>query len=378
MTFHDSRFALDPDVLHMTPGAFGVAPTAVLAARAEYRRRAEANPTRFHRVESPELVERARLAAAAFLGGGSVGDGVALVRNATEGVATVLAATPLAQGDEILLSEHGYGAVRIACQAKADAAGATVRSVDFPVGAEPDAIVRAFADGLRPTTRLVVVDGISSDTALSLPVTGIADVCRAHGAPVLVDGAHVPGQVPVRPDQLGVDFWVGNFHKWAYACRSTAGLWAAPAWRDRLRPLVPSWTYPEGFPHWFGEAGTNDQTAWMALPDAIAFWHEAGGWAAVDRSAALLDKGVRVVAEAIGADGQASAHHAPLMRLVALPAGLVADAADARRYYLELSARGAETSIVWRDGRAYIRLGAAIYQREDDYQALAALLADGR
>ncbi|GLZ37329.1 aminotransferase class V-fold PLP-dependent enzyme [Actinokineospora sp. NBRC 105648] len=370
MRSHDHRFALDPTTLHLNPGAYGVLPRAVQAARAEYQRRAEANPLRFNRVDTPVLVERAREAAAAFLGT----DGVALVRNVSEAVATVLASLNLTPDDEILLSDHGYGAVALACGARAK-----IRTVRFPITATPTEIVTAFTDGLRPNTKLVVVDSITSPTALVLPVRRIIEACHAAGAPVFVDAAHGPGHIQELPEETGADFWAGNFHKWAYAPRPCAALYLAPRWRDRIEPLVPSWEHPARFPRWFDHAGTGDYSAWMALPEALTWWRTAGGWTAVANSAEILDKGVRLVADALDTQGQVTDHHAPLMRLVPLPDGLVANEIDARTYYHELSTRHrAEVAVVWWNGNAYVRLGGTLPNTEDDYRALATILAEGR
>ncbi|MBM7775119.1 isopenicillin-N epimerase [Actinokineospora baliensis] len=366
----DARFDLDPAVHHLNPGSVGVVPRAVRQARAGFAQRAETNPMRFHRVEAIPLVARARAAGAEFLGS----DGLVLVRNVTEAVATALASIPFADGDEILVSDHGYQAVLIACQDRA-----RVRQVSFPVDATADEVVAAFAEGLRPTTRLVVVDAITSITALVLPVERVVALAHEHGVPVFVDAAHVPGHLDQRPADTGADFWVGNFHKWAYVPRATAGLHIAEPWRDRIRPLVPSFNHPLRFPDWFDHAGTADYTAWMALPDGLAFWHEIGGWDAVAASARLLDKGVRIVADAVGADGQASPHHAPLMRLVALPPGLVTSAEDAYRYYDELSTQHRiETAVHYYGGRGYLRLGATITVTEAGFAALADAVSAGR
>jgi len=362
-------FTLDPAVVHANNGSFGAVPRVVQKAQAAVKARAEANPVHFFRVEQRELVAAARDAAADFLG---VADGLVLVPNATTGVATVLAALDLAEGDEVVVSDHGYGAVSIACEARAERVGAHVRTAAVPITADNDAVVQAFADALTPRTKLVVVDAITSLTALVFPVAEIAKVCHEQGIAVFVDAAHVPGQLPDGPESCGADFWVGNFHKWTYAARGTAGLWLAPSWRDRVPPLVPSWSHPAGFPDAFTDVGTNDLSAWAVLPTALEFWRAQGGWDTVRRSAGLADQAVDVVAQTLGAAGQVSPRHAPLMRLIPLPDGLVRDADDANRFYDELSERhGVETTISWWGGRCYVRLSAHLYNSLDDYRKVA-------
>ncbi|HEX5301069.1 MAG TPA: hypothetical protein VFW50_29155 [Streptosporangiaceae bacterium] len=103
-------FGLDPDVLHLNHGAFGVAPVVVRQAAAAWRDRAERNPHRFNRVEVSGLVAAARERAAGFLGADPAR--TAWVRNVSEGVSAVLGSLELHPGDELVISTHGYGAVR--------------------------------------------------------------------------------------------------------------------------------------------------------------------------------------------------------------------------------------------------------------------------
>jgi isopenicillin-N epimerase len=103
-------FGLDPDVLHLNHGAFGVAPAVVRRAAAAWRERAECNPHRFNRVEISGLIAEARERTAGFLGIDP--SRAAWVRNVSEGVPAVLGSLKLYPGDELAISTHGYGAVR--------------------------------------------------------------------------------------------------------------------------------------------------------------------------------------------------------------------------------------------------------------------------
>src|SRR5271169_3119651 len=165
-------FGLDPDVLHLNHGAFGVAPVAVRQAAAARRDLAERNPHRFNRVEVGGLVAAARERAAGFLGIDPAR--AAWVRNVSEGVSAVLGSLELRSGDELVTSTHGYGAVRKALRHHAARAGARVVEAAFPVGAEDDEIVSAYAGACSSSTRLAVVDRITSPTATVVPVAAVA------------------------------------------------------------------------------------------------------------------------------------------------------------------------------------------------------------
>ena len=365
-------FGLDPDVLHLNHGAFGVAPAAVRRAAAAWRERAERNPHRFNRVEVSGLVAAARERAAAFLG--VEASRAAWVRNVSEGVSAVLGSLRLRPGDELVTSTHGYGAVRMALRHHAARAGARVLEADFPVGAADDEIAAAYAAACSPRTRLVVADRVTSPTATVVPVAAVAAAAAGTGARVLVDAAHAPGQLPDDIAALGADHWVGNLHKWAYAPRGSAILWSRPG--ADVTPGVLSWQLEDGYARSFDYPGTWDYAGWLAAPDGLAYWEALGGWDMVARLAGLAAGGQERVAAALGValDGL-PATPAPCMRLVPLPAGALPAAGQADSLYEALSARGVEVAPVWFGGAGYLRIAAAPYNTPDDYERLAGVLA---
>jgi len=359
-------FGLDPDVLHLNHGAFGVAPVAVRRAADAWRDRAERNPHRFNRVELGGLIAAARERAAGFLGVDA--SRAAWVRNVSEGVSAVLGSLELRPGDELVISTHGYGAVRKALRHHAARAGGRIVEAAFPVGAPDDVIVSAYAAACSPRTRLVVVDRITSPTATVVPAAAVAAVT---GARMLVDAAHAPGQLPDDIESLGADHWIGNLHKWAYTPRGSAILWSRPG--AEVTPGVLSWQLEDGYAASFDYPGTWDYAGWLAVADGLAYWAALGGWDAVARLAGLVAGGQETVAEALGVtlEGLPVAP-APAMRLVPLPAGLLTSPDQADSLYEALSRQRVEVAPVCFDGAGYLRIAAAPYNTPDDYDRLAA------
>jgi isopenicillin-N epimerase len=365
-------FGLDPDVLHLNHGAFGVAPVAVRRAAAAWRDRAERNPHRFNRVEVPGLIAAARERAAGFLGIDP--QRAAWVRNVSEGVSAVLGSLELGAGDELVASTHGYGAVRKALDHHAARAGARVVEAVFPVGAADDEIVSAYARARSPRTRLVVVDRITSPTATVVPVAAVAAAVRAAagGADVrvLADAAHAPGQLPDDIAALGVDHWIGNLHKWAYAPRGSAILWSRPG--VDVTPTVLSWQLEDGYAASFDYPGTWDYAGWLAVGDGLAYWAALGGWDAVAGLASLVTDGQKKVAEALGVSlERLPVTPAPTMRLVPLPAGVLAAPDQVDPFYQALSRQRVEVAPIHFDAAGYLRIAAAPYNSGDDYDRLA-------
>jgi isopenicillin-N epimerase len=361
-------FGLDPDVLHLNHGAFGVAPVAVRWAAAAWRERAERNPHRFNRVEVHGLVAAARERAAGFLGIDP--SRAAWVRNVSEGVSAVLGSLALHEGDELVIGTHGYGAVRMALNRHAERAGARVVEAAFPVGAEDDTIVSAYAAACSPRTRLVVVDRITSPTATVVPVAAVAAAAVAAGARVLVDAAHAPGQLDDDIAALGADHWIGNLHKWAYTPRGSAILWSRPG--AELTPTVLSWQLEDGYAASFDFPGTWDYAGWLAATDGLAYWAALGGWDAVSRLADLVTDGQKSVAEALGVTlDRLPVTPAPAMRLVPLPHGVLTSAERVDPFYEALSQQRVEVAPVCFNGVGYLRIAAAPYNAPDDYDRLA-------
>ena len=374
-------FDLDPAVVHLNHGSFGAVPRPVAEAQQRVRARAEANPMRFFRVEAPALRVRAREAGAAFLG--VAPDEVAMVRNVTEAIATVLSSLDeqgrLGPGDVVVLSGQGYESVRRTVARWCARTGASYDVVAHDVtGADVLAGYRAAVDaaaGRGERVRLVVVDQISSPTGAVLPVGEVAAAARAVGALTFVDAAHVPGHVAADPAATGADFWSGTWHKWGFAPRGTTALWVTDSERHGIAPLTTSWNSGLAFPQPFDMHGTDDYSGRMVLGEAVAFWESAGGLGIGDRAVDLLDKAVPLVAGSLPAvDAPLPAVPAPCLRLVPLPDGVAATAEDADALYHRLGARGVEVQVVAFDGRGYLRLSAAVYNEPGDYERLAAVL----
>jgi isopenicillin-N epimerase len=367
-------FSIDPAVSFLNHGSFGAVPIAVQRAQQRIREEIEANPVRFYGQGVLDRIVHTRRHLAGFLGADP--EGSALLANTTTGVSLVLQSVRLESADEVLLTDHVYGAVDLAVRRQCRRAGATARSVAVPLGASDAEVVARVRSALRPgKTKLLIVEHLSSATAKLFPVRELAAVAREYEIPILVDGAHVPGMLPVDVSSLGADFWVGNLHKWAFAPRGTALLAVAPAWRRRIEPLVVSWEHEQGFPLSVEYQGTIDYTPWLAAPTGL-FTLRTLGWEAVrEHNAALAAHGQQVVGAALGvapADLPNAGHPEISMRVVPLPAGLATNSAEAlalRQYIADKLATEVQVS-GW-NGRGLLRLSAQVYNRADEYDSLA-------
>lgn len=285
-----SDFALDPEIVFLNHGSFGACPRPVLEEQQRLRERLEREPVRFFLRDLEAQWDAAREALAAFVGADP--QDLVFVRNATEGVCAVLASLPLAPGDEVLATSHGYNAcnnaVRRACErAKATAVFA---AVPFPLSG-PREVVDAVLARVTPRTRLALVDHVTSPTGLVFPLEQLVAALAEKGVPALVDGAHAPGMLPLSLGRLGAGWYTGNLHKWVCAPKGAAFLWARRDLQAGLVPLVTSHganSARKDRPRlWleFDWPGTFDPTPMLCVPAALDFTArtEAGGWEGVQR-----------------------------------------------------------------------------------------------
>ncbi len=375
-----ARFLLERATSFVNHGSFGAAPRAVLRAAERWRLRMEANPDRFMREILPRALRRAADDLARFLR--VAGRDLAFVENATAGLNAVLRSLPLRRGDEVVATTQTYNAVRQVLRHACIQSGA--RLVEAPIAlpvAGEDALLAAIGPRLGGRTRLLVLDHISSPTGLVFPVRRLARLARVHGAQVLVDGAHAPGQIPIDIEALGVDWYAGNCHKWLFAPKGCAFLWARRGAQPGLHPPVISHGYGGGLAAEFDWTGTRDFSGWLAVPEALRFYRTLGPARVRAYNHRLVREAARTLSSAWDAplDGPAALHGA--MMAVRLPAALQpaggADAEAARALQSRLLTRyRVVAAIMAVDGALWARVSAQVYNVPQDYARLRDAVAE--
>jgi isopenicillin-N epimerase len=373
---------LEEDVIYLNHGTVGVTPRRVLAAQQAVRDEIERHPSRYLLRELTSIVvggprrDKPRMRQAAdivadFLG--ARGDDLVFVDNATTGANAVLRSFPLAPGDEILVTDLGYGGVTHAATFAARERGAIVRTATMPYPVRSAAeLLDACTAAIGPRTRLAVIDHITSQTALILPLAEIASQCRARGVAVLADGAHAPGAIPLDIPALGVDWYVANLHKWMWVPRSSGILWASPERQRALHPAVVSWGLDQGFTAEFDLPGTRDPSCHLAAPAAIAMMRELGIDAVRQYNHSLAWKGARLLAERWGTTFETPEPLVGTMATVVMPESAGRTMEDANRVRDRLFFEdNIEVQVhAFRD-RLHVRICAQIYNTLEDVGRLA-------
>jgi isopenicillin-N epimerase len=374
-----AQWALSPDVEHVNHGSYGGCPRSVIDAATDWRTRLEAVPMRFFVVDWQPAIDDARSALAMFLG--APVERLSFVPNATTAVAIALASSALASGDEILVTDHGYRAVKNQAERLAAERGGRVVTVDLPRPFDADAAVDAILGGVTARTSIVVLDHITSPTGLVLPIERIAPVLCTRGVQLIIDGAHAPGQLALDVETLlasGVTWYAGNNHKWLCAPKGT-GFLAGSASARPPRPVVTS----HGGSAEYGPTnryhaeldwmGTHDPTSHLCVPVAIdAVARMGNGWKhVIARNHALaVEMRARLAA---GLGSSLLAPDASIGAMGAVPITLPSGT-GALELEKQLLADGWELPIVdFRHG-PLVRISAHLYNHADQADAVARTL----
>lgn len=382
------QFTLDPAVHFLNHGSFGATPRAVQRAANGYRAQMERQPVAFLQQALPGLRSEARSALATLLNANP--DDVVFVANATVGVNIAARALEahLRAGDEVLSTNHEYGACSNAWEAVCARTGARYLRCPLPMPDEPGgdaaSLVETIWRRVTDRTRVLFLSHITSPTALRLPIEPVLARARAAGIYTVIDGAHAPGQIALDLPALDADFYTGNCHKWLCAPKGAGFLYARTNVQPFVQPLVVSWGNGPERQFFSGNdmqdaldwSGTNDFSAWLAVPAAIRF-QQKWAWEHVRaRAAALLDAWLPQCAAIVGLPPVYGAAYNPLrppqMAVSPLPGHIDATALKARlldEFAVEIPV------ITWR-ARKFVRVSVQGYTTEDDLQALAEALRD--
>ncbi len=368
------QWQFEPGITYLNHGAFGAPAIPVEDAARGWRDRTAANPTAFFERELPTALRTAAGELAIHLGG--TGDDLVFVNNVTAGINAVLRSLVLMPGDEVVVTNHLYISARRTLDFVCERAGARLifADVPFPVRSEND-IVSAVVGAMSPRTRLVMLDHVTHETALVLPIERIAARCAERGIAVLIDGTHGPGNVPVELDKLGdqgVRWYAGSCHNWLGAPQGSGFLWVHPDRQGLIRPTAISNRFGDGFTEAFDWPGTKDFSAWLAVSEALRLRGSLGGDGIPQYNHDLTQRAAGLLRDRWDTLTGAPLEMFSSMATVALPVDGPATAAAASdlREALHGDYR-IEVHVTPFNGRLWVRLSAYLYNEISDFERLA-------
>ena len=276
MTKLKDEFLLEDSLIFLNHGSFGACPKPVFEVYQYWQRQLEYQPVRFLGRQATDLLAMARSELANYLNAPQ--DDLVYTPNPTTAINMIVRSLGLKPGDEILTSDHEYGAMdrtwRFIC--KKTGAKYVQRPISLPVSTQAE-FVEYFLAGITPQTKVIFLSHITSLTALIFPVEEICKRAREMNILTIIDGAHAPGQISLDLEAINPDVYTGACHKWLCAPKGSAFLYAHPDIQNRLDPLVVSWGYesenpgPSQFIDYHEWQGTRDLAAFLAVPRAIQY-----------------------------------------------------------------------------------------------------------
>lgn len=367
-----SQWLLEENCVFLNHGSFGATPKVVLEAQTRWRQLLEQQPVRFMTQDLPEALRAAAAALAAFVG--AKGEDIVFVENATAGINAVVRSLSFSPGDQIVTTNHVYGAVRKTLEFICQRTGAKLIEVQvpFPVSNEAE-IIAAIATQLNPKVKLLAIDHITSPTALIFPVAEIIRLAKQQQIPVLVDGAHAPGMIPLHIEALNADWYVGNCHKWLFAPKGCGFLWTAPQWQQETHPTVISHGLGAGYLDEFDWTGTRDFSAWLAVTEAIAFARQIGVSAVYDHNHNLAVWVGQLLVHAWGGHTTAPSNMIGAMATIQIPAQKNKYSDRELHDYL-WKFHHIEVPIIPFANRLWVRISAQVYNEPSEYRLLAEAL----
>ncbi len=366
------QFLLRPEVTFLNHGSFGATPRPVFERYQAWQRELEGEPVEFLGRRIRDLLAEARAPLGEYLH--TSPDDLVYVPNITFAVNIVARSLDLQPGDEVLATNHEYGASdrtwRFNCAKKG------VRYINQPI-ALPITSAEDFVDqlwaGVTERTKVIFISHITSATALIFPVAEVCRRARAAGIITVIDAAHAPGHIDINLDDLGADYYLANCHKWLASARGAGFLYARPEMQALLEPLVVSWGWesemPSGseFQDWFGWLGTDDPSPYLSVPMAIEFQREHD-WPTVRQECHRLAAWTRErVAELTEMEHICPEDWFGQMCVLPLPVGTL-DKLGTRlwdEYHIEIP------HIRW-NGREFVRISIQAYNSQADVEKLIA------
>jgi isopenicillin-N epimerase len=368
---HD-QFLLNPDITYLNFGSFGACPKPIFETYQHFQRELEFEPVQFITAKGLEYLDASKEALGKYINVDP--DNLIFAVNPSYGTNIVAKSFPLSAGDEILSTNLEYGACdrtwNYYCN-KADARYVR-QPITLPIVSK-EQFIEDFFKGLSPRTKAVFISHITSATALRLPVEEICAIAKERGLITFVDGAHVPGHIPLDLSKLQADIYTGAAHKWMMTPKGCSFLYVKKEFQAMLDPLVVSWGYGNpSFAHsqfqdYHQQQGTRDFSAFLTVPRAIQFMEEHH-WPEIAKICrALVQKNVDRFCTLLGTDPISPVNDTFLGQMASLP--IQTSEPEKLKAHL-FNTYKIEVPVMGQDGRMFIRYSINAFNKEEDLDRL--------
>ena len=274
-----SHFLLNPEITFLNHGSFGACPKPILENYQYWQNELEREPVQFIQKKAPIYLQTAKEALAQFVGCNA--DDFFFTANPTIAINTIMRSMDLQPGDEILSTNHEYGAMDRTWNFYCEKSGASYirQNISIPIQSK-ESLLEEFWKGYTSKTKIIFLNQISSATALIFPVKEIIQKAKTLGLITIIDGAHAPGHIDLDIAELDPDYYTGTLHKWMLAPKGCSFLYVKKELQNHIDPLIVGWGYQSETPSksrfldYHQHQGTRDISAFLTAPAAIQFLKE--------------------------------------------------------------------------------------------------------
>jgi len=373
-----SFFLLNEDITFLNFGSFGACPKPVFDRYQAYQLEMERDPVQFMTVRLSQYLKKSREALSSYISCDA--DDVVMVPNPSYAVNTIAKSIKWQAGDEILTTDLEYGACDRAWKLIGSQVGAKYirQQIQLPIIDAKTFVDNLFA-GVTDRTKMIFISHITSTTALILPVAEVAARAKELGIPVFVDGAHVPGHIPLDLGALDVDYYTGACHKWMMTPKGSSFMFVKKSLQPDIKPLVVSWGYEALFPShstfldWHSLNGTRDYTASLCIADAIEFM-EAHDWTTVaKRSRDLVKSYAHTFSDLLDSPLLAPLHDDFIGQMLSVE---IKTPDPEKLYRTFVDEYKIEIPVMRHDDRVYLRYSINGFNTAEDLEILMAAIID--
>jgi len=270
-------FLLDPDITFLNHGSYGACSKPVFKEYQDWQKKLEDQPVQFMTNQVYSAMEKSRESMSQFVECDE--EELVFFQNPTTAVTNVIYNLDLKPGDEVLMSNHEYGALVRAWKMWGEKTGVNIiqQDISMPLTTKKN-FIENFWTGVTDQTKVIFLSHITSSTALIFPIEKIIKLAKEQNILTIIDGAHVPAHIPLNIHELGCDFYTGACHKWLCAPKGSSFLFVKKEHQDWVKPVVVSWgkdgddPSPSEFIQNFQWQGTRDMSAFLTIPTAINFY----------------------------------------------------------------------------------------------------------
>lgn len=369
------NFIIDPNIIFLNHGSFGATPLPVLKVYQDWQIKLERQPVQFILHEMFNELEHARENLGTYLNANA--EDLVFIPNVTFGINIIARSLPLNQGDEILSTDHEYGACENIWEFLAQKNGSVFVKQPIPLPlSSPEDIANSFLQGITPKTKIIFISHITSPTAVQMPVDIICEKARKEGIITIIDGSHAPGQIQLDLKALNADFYVGNCHKWMMSPKGAGFLFTRHELQALVEPLVIGWGWGKNSPYTTGSKyldnlewwGTKDPSAYLSVQASIKFQEDHDWYNVRNNCQQILEEGVQQINELTGMKSVYSCKSKLFVQMAIVSLPLMNNLLDFqtqlhRQFNIEIPC------IQWHD-QQYLRISVQGYNTHADIDAL--------